>query len=95
MSDYDMQHLIGLAECATRSLLSQGVVRVVHPAGWERDGFPLPIKRNKILNADGSTTQDYRPLAILEYVDDVLSGALKARLQQQRLKEKKAAKEPA
>lgn len=86
-----MQYLSGLAECATRSLLMQRAVCVTHPKGWEREGFPLPIKRNKVANPDGSTTQDYRPLAILEYVDEVLSGAIRARLQQQRLKDKKKA----
>jgi len=67
-----------LAHQATEALLAQKPLTVHHPAGWERNGFPLPIKRAPAA-ADGSVTQDYRPLAILEYVQEVLSGEITAR----------------
>ena len=63
-----------LAFDAVSCLLAQIPVTVTHAAGWERDGFPLPIKRMTSAD-DGSVTQDYRPLAILEYVHEKLSGA--------------------
>ena len=76
-----------LAFDAVSCLLAQIPVTVTHPAGWERDGFPLPLKRGeKAVDGfplplkrgekavDGSVTQNYRPLAILEYVHEKLSG---------------------
>ena len=65
------QKLNELAYQAVVALLAQEPVTVVHAAGWERNGFPLPIKRNQ--PDQGIITQDYRPLAILEYVDEMLS----------------------
>lgn len=62
-----------LARQAVEQLLLQRPVAVTHAAGWERNGFPLPIK-SMPPSANGSTTQDYRPLAILEYVHESLSG---------------------
>lgn len=78
-----------LARRATEALLQQKPLTVAHEPGWSRDGFPLPMVRNKTPNENGYIVQHYRPLAILEYVDDVLSGALKARQQQQRAAQKK------
>lgn len=65
-------NLEALAQQATAALLAQKPVTVTHPAGWERDGFPLPIKRMQP-SADGSVTQTYRPLVIFEYVHEKLS----------------------
>lgn len=77
----DDKALHNLARRAAEALLSQKPLAVAHEPGWLRDGFPLPIKRNKTTNESGTIVQDYRPLAILEYVDDVLSGGLGARRQ--------------
>lgn len=67
-----------LANKATYYLLKQQPMPISHEAGWKREGFPLPIKR-MLPDADGTTTQEYRPLAILEYVQEVLSGEIAAR----------------
>lgn len=83
-----MADLQTLARQATDALLAQQPVTVRHEPGWSRNGFPLPIKRNKTPGQDGSIVQQYRPLAILEYVDEVLSGALASRLAKGRAKER-------
>lgn len=75
--------LRGLAMNATAALLAQTPVSVTHPAGWQRDGFPLPMVRQKP-GADGSVTQQYRPMAILEHINEVLSGEIAARRQKKR-----------
>lgn len=69
-----MQHheITHLAHTATIALLRQEPVTITHPPGWERNGFPLPIKREKPAE-DGSVTQNYRPLAILDHVNELLS----------------------
>lgn len=66
-------NLTTLAHEATEALLAQQPVTVKHPPNWQRDGFPLPTVRRKPA-ADGSVTQQYRPLAILEYVNEKLIG---------------------
>ncbi len=88
MTDAD-EAIQNLGRRAIEALLQQKPLTIAHEPGWLRDGFPLPIKRNKTPNENGTIVQDYRPLAVLEYVDDVLSGALKARQQQQRAAQKK------
>lgn len=85
-----MMEIKELAKYATACMLIQEPVSIVHPAGWERDGYPLPIKRMSTAE-DGTVTQEYRPLAILEYVQEVLSGELAKRKRQ----DKKAAQESA
>lgn len=67
-----------LAMQAAHYLLKQQPMPVTHAEGWKREGFPLPIKR-MIPDADGTITQEYRPMAILEYVQEVLSGEIAAR----------------
>lgn len=67
-----------LAKQALHYMLTQQTMTVTHEAGWKREGFPLPIKRNKP-NPDGSTTQEYRPIAVLEYVHEFLSGEIASR----------------
>lgn len=79
-----------LAKSACAALLNQTVVEVHHLPGWKRDGFPLPIKREKPSH-DGSVIQSYRPMAILEYVNDSLSGELASRLAKRRHAEKEVA----
>ena len=80
----DRNRLRHLAESAVIAILHRTSVSVTRDANCEREGFPLPIKRNKIPNADGTITQEYRPLAILEYVDEACSGELASRLAKER-----------
>ena len=80
----DRNRLRHLAESAVIAILNRTTVSVTRDANCEREGFPLPIKRNKIPNADGTITQEYRPLAILEYVDEACSGELASRLAKER-----------
>lgn len=62
-----------LATQAVQHLLAQTNMVVTHASGWQRPtNWPLPVKRAQP-DADGSTSQAYRPLAILEYVHDTLS----------------------
>ena len=69
--------LPNLAQGALDALLLQVPISLTHATGDKREtGFPLPIKK-QAPDADGYTTQDYRPMAILEYVHEVLSGARK------------------
>lgn len=65
--------LRAIARAATEALIEQRPLSVRHEPGWARDGFPLPMKRQPPAE-DGSVTQDYRPLAILEFVQDEFSG---------------------
>jgi len=55
-----------LAQQALQHLLAGTPMTITHvrPAG-----FPLPIKRMPD-NPDGTVTQSYRPIAVLEYVGD-------------------------
>ncbi len=87
MTDAD-EALKEIAHLATVALLEQCSVIVAHDPDWVRNGFPLPIKRNKTPNENGKIVQEYRPLAILEYVEDVLSGGLGARRQRAAQKKK-------
>lgn len=65
-----------LALRAVEHLLAQTLVEVTHPADWKRDGFPLPVKR-MAPSPDGSVTQNYRPIVVLEWVNDKLLAAAK------------------
>ena len=70
-----------LANRATHALLAQELLEVTHETSWEREGFPLPVKRMPPC-ADGSITWVpicHRPIVILEYVQEYLSGEIKAR----------------
>lgn len=75
-----------LAHLAVAHLLDQTPVVITRHKDAPRNGMPLPIKK-VAPNQDGYVTQEYRPLAILEYVNDVLSGDLARR----QTKERKAA----
>ena len=64
--------LPGLARAAVDALLAQQPLTLRHEPGWVRPrGWPLPLLRRAPV-ADGSITQQYRPLAVLEYVDEQL-----------------------
>jgi hypothetical protein len=84
MSTKDQVHC--LVVDAANALLAQELVTIRHEAGWKREGFPLPAKRVPAA-PDGSVTQQYRPLALLEYAHDVLSGEISSRIAKQRNKE--------
>ena len=62
-----------LAKLAFEALLNQVPVPITHEAGYARNGWPLPIKR-MAPSEDGTTTQQYRPMAILEFIQETLSG---------------------
>ena len=84
MSEFTKDRLRWLAESAVLGILHRTTVSVTRATNCEREGFPLPIKRNKIPNADGTITQEYRPMAILEYVEEACSGELASRLAKER-----------
>lgn len=92
MSEMTRDRLRHLAESAVIGIFHRKTVSVTRDANCEREGFPLPIKRNKRINADGTITQEYRPMAILEYVDEACSGELASRLARERASEAKKAK---
>lgn len=65
--------LIYLANLATKHLLAQTSVPITHDAEWQRPtNWPLPVKKGTP-DAQGSVQQNYRPLAILEYVHSALA----------------------
>lgn len=72
---YTEAQLMDLAYTAVQNMLEPKPVTITHAAGWERHGFPLPIER-KASAADGTVTQDYRPIAILSFVDDCVKGRI-------------------
>ena len=69
--------LADLANRATFALLGQDYLQITHPSNKKPEGFPLPVKKNQP-SGDGTLTQDYRPIAVLEYVHDVLSAEVVA-----------------
>lgn len=61
-----------LATMAVECLLAKKPVALSHGPDWTRPtNWPLPIKR-EAPGADGIVRQNYRAIAILEYVDDTL-----------------------
>lgn len=77
-----------LATAAVAAIFQRTTVSVTRAADCDREGFPLPIKRNKAPNVDGTITQEYRPMAILEYVEEACSGELASRLAKERAAQK-------
>ena len=75
ITSLDPKHL---AETALICLLLQKPMTLVLRPNYTRDGLPLPMKRMPV-NEDGTTTQNYRPIDILEYVQEVLSGEMARR----------------
>ena len=74
-----------LAHEATACLLAQTPLTMMPPAERPRN-FPLPVVKAKSPDGRGRLVQKYRPLAILEYVNAVLSGAVAAREAKERAK---------
>ena len=73
----DQAYLNALAMLATTRMLAQAPISITRHVTIERKGFPLPMRRMQP-DEDGNVTQDYRPIAILEWVDDTLVAAAKA-----------------
>lgn len=74
-----------LARTALECMLLQKPMTLVLEPNYKRDGLPLPIKRMPV-SEDGTTSQNYRPMDILEYVQEVLSGEMAKR----RMRDKRA-----
>ena len=65
------------AHLAAQCMVERKPVTLTHAPGWQRPtNWPLPMVKGTPA-ADGSLTQNYRPLAILEYVDYALGEAAK------------------
>lgn len=65
--------LENLAVGATTCMVCREPVACTHGPGWKRPpNWPLPIRKGT-LAPDGTLTQTYRPIAILEYVDGALA----------------------
>lgn len=73
----DQEYLTAVGTRATACLLAQMPVTITRHVTVERKGFPLPMRRMPP-DTDGNVTQDYRPLAVLEWVNDTLVAAAKA-----------------
>ncbi len=68
-SNPDLATVAALLNEATTAMLMRMQVTCTHPAGWKRpENWPLPSARQPA-NADGSDTQPYRPMAILEWCE--------------------------
>lgn len=62
-----------IANEAVKHMLAQTNMPVQHAPGWQRPtNWPLPVKK-VAPDADGFTRQHYRPIVVLEYVNDMLS----------------------
>lgn len=90
MTDFT-RNLEAVAEWALEGLLAQQLVPIQLPPKWTRpDFFPLPHTKLAIEHPDGSVTREYRPLALLEYVHEVLEGQIKGAAIAKRHAEKRA-----
>ncbi len=68
-SDPDLGTVATLLTEATTAMLMRMPVTCTHPAGWKRpENWPLPAVREHAA-ADGSVTQTYRPMAVLEWCE--------------------------
>ena len=68
-SEPDLGTVAALLNEATTAMLMRMNVTCTHPTGWKRpESWPLPTVRQPAAD-NGSVTQDYRPLAILEWCD--------------------------
>lgn len=78
-----------MAQQALSALLEQKPYTMTRHRDEPRNYFPLPIKRQKP-DANGNVTQDYRPIAVLEYVNEVLSGEVAAKQARERVQAARA-----
>jgi len=72
------EQLTSLAGYATSCMLLQTPVEMLHEDGKKPAGFPLPIKKMQP-GTDGRLRQEYRPIAVLDYINEVLTGEIAAR----------------
>lgn len=73
---YAQDHHYRLANSALSHLLKNTPMPITLRGGERPEGFPLPLKR---VHGEGDITQEYRPLAILEWIQDVVSGEVARR----------------
>lgn len=66
-----MINLHTLAQQALSHLLAGTPMTITH---MRPPGFPLPVKRMPD-NPDGTVTQSYRAIAVLEYIGDMMRAA--------------------
>lgn len=59
-----------LANGAVNHLLRNAYMSITLRNGQQPKGSPLPIKR---VHGEGHLTQEYRPLAVLEFVQEVVA----------------------
>ena len=78
-----------LANGAVNHLLRNAYMSITLRNGQQPKGFPQPIKR---VRGSGDITQEYRPLAVLEFVQDMVT---KEAAQRAAADKKAAAEEPA
>jgi len=67
-----------LAYRAVTGMFEHKPVTITRHKDEPRNGLPLPLKKQDP-DDQGYITQEYRPMAILEYVNDALSGELARR----------------
>lgn len=81
----EVEELKDLAQRALLAMISLNPVSITRRKGEPNNGLPLPIKRQDP-DSKGNTTQNYRAIAVLEYVNDRLQAnyALLQRLDKQR-----------
>lgn len=66
----DREQLIDCAHAALGSLFDGCAHTITHPAGWQRPrNWPLPIAATEPA-ADGTLTRSYRPIAVLEWINE-------------------------
>lgn len=77
MIKYFAQDSVQLLATGAANYILRNLPMPITLRGGERpEGFPLPLKR---VHGEGDITQEYRPLAILEWVQDVVSGEVAQR----------------
>ena len=59
-----------LANGAVNHLLRNAYMSITLRNGQQPKGFPIPVAR---VRGEGNLVQEYRPLAILEFVQDVVA----------------------
>lgn len=73
---YAQDDILLLANGATNCIVRNAAMPITLRGGERPKGFPLPIKR---VRGEGDITQEYRPLAILEWIQDLVSGEVARR----------------
>jgi len=84
-----MQEREELARDAVEEMLCAKPIVQVHPPGWQRPpNWPLPIKATEP-QPDGSLIRNYRPIAVLEWINEQIQNeAAAARMAEQQARQK-------